>query len=82
MAAIPMSALLLSDADRQFAKTISACWVAFAKSGQPVCDGAAASPKYEAPSDQLLEFGPQIAVRAGFRKPQLDFHQSRFGERP
>jgi len=79
--AMPMIDGLLSDADRAFARAISACWVAFAKSGRP-CESGAAWPKYDAASDQLLEFGPDIAVRSGFRKEQLDFHQSRFGARP
>jgi para-nitrobenzyl esterase len=79
--AMPMIDGLLSNADRQFARTISACWVAFAKSGQP-CAGGPQWPKYDATSDQLLEFGPDIAVRAGFRKTQLDVHQPRFGARP
>jgi para-nitrobenzyl esterase len=79
--AMPMIDGLLSNADRTFARTISACWVAFAKSGQP-CAGGPAWPKYDAASDQLLEFGPDIAVRAGFRKMQLDVHQPRLGARP
>jgi para-nitrobenzyl esterase len=79
--AMPMIDGLLSNADRTFARTISACWVAFAKSGQP-CAGGPHWPKYDAASDQLLEFGPDIGARAGFRKTQLDFHQPRFGARP
>jgi para-nitrobenzyl esterase len=79
--AMPMIDGLLSNADRQFARTISACWVSFAKIGQP-CAGAPQWPQYEAASDQLLEFAPDIAVRSGFRKTQLDFHQERFGARP
>jgi para-nitrobenzyl esterase len=79
--AIPMIDMVLSDSDRRFAATISACWVAFAKSGAPACGGAA-WPRFSAPSDQLLEFGPEIAVRSGFRKTQLDFHQSLFEARP
>ncbi|CAN5283670.1 carboxylesterase family protein [soil metagenome] len=60
-----------SDEDRAMAATVHACWVSFAKNGTPKC-GATAWPKYDAKSDQLMEFGAPSGVRTNFRKAALD----------
>lgn len=64
-----------SDEDNAMAATVHACWVSFAKTGTPKC-GAAAWPKYDAKSDQLMEFGVSSGVRTNFRKVALDTAQS------
>jgi para-nitrobenzyl esterase len=51
------------------------CWVGFAKTGAPQCDNQA-WPMYTPQNDQLLEFGPNTAVVAGFRKAQYSALES------
>ena len=49
--------------DEQAAELISACWVAFAKTGDPNGKGRPAWPKYSAADDQLMDFrnaGPVV----------------------
>jgi para-nitrobenzyl esterase len=58
----PALAAMISDADKKFSATMSACWVAFAKTGQPACDGAPAWPAYDPAKDELMEFAPTISV--------------------
>jgi para-nitrobenzyl esterase len=65
----PMS--VVSDEDKQMAKLMHACWVAFAKTGQPKC-GTEPWPAYSPAKDQLMEFGASSGVRTNFRKVQLD----------
>lgn len=56
--------------DRAMADLMHGCWVAFAKTGAPKC--AIDWPAYDAHRDELVEFGAESGVRAGFRKRQLD----------
>ncbi len=65
----------LTDEDRAMERLMHSCWVGFAKTGRPGCDGAD-WPAYTASGDQLLEFGPKPAVVGGFRKAQYDALQS------
>lgn len=60
-----------SAADQAMASAMSACWVAFAKTGKPACGGVE-WPAYAASGDQLMEFGVSSGVRSNFRKAQLD----------
>ncbi|WP_293348450.1 carboxylesterase family protein [Phenylobacterium sp.] len=62
----------VSEEDRAKAAQTHSCWVAFAKSGIPHCDGGPAWPAYHPTSDQLLEIGRENRVVTNFRKPQLD----------
>ena len=62
-----------SEADRRMAEQASAFWVQFAKTGNPNPPGRTEWPAYSANSDQVLELGEEIAVRAHFRKTQLDY---------
>ncbi|MEH6678037.1 carboxylesterase/lipase family protein [Phenylobacterium sp.] len=62
---------VVSDEDRAMAGLMHGCWVAFARTGAPACEGQA-WPAYDAASDQLLEFGAETGVRQGFGKRQLD----------
>lgn len=59
--------------DRAMATLMHGCWVAFAKTGAPACD--IAWPAYDRARDELVEFGAQSGLRAGFRKRQLDAQQ-------
>lgn len=49
----------LTPADAAAAKAAHAYWIGFAKSGAPVAPGLPAWPRYEAASDQLLDFSAQ-----------------------
>ncbi|WP_312161203.1 carboxylesterase family protein [Phenylobacterium sp.] len=60
--------------DRAMAGLMHGCWVAFARTGAPKCD--IAWPAYDRARDELVEFGAQSGLRAGFRKPQLDAQQA------
>lgn len=62
----------VSEEDRDFSAAISACWVAFAKGGAPECALARNWPRYDAASDRLALLGPEPAIVADFRKPQID----------
>jgi para-nitrobenzyl esterase len=68
----PMS--VVSEEDRQMASLMHACWVAFAKTGQPSCGGMA-WPAYTPGSDQLMEFGEKSGVVAHYRKRELDMQE-------
>lgn len=58
--------------DKAMAALMHSCWVAFAKTGTPTCASGPAWPKYDAKSDQLMEFGLSSGVRTNFRKAELD----------
>jgi para-nitrobenzyl esterase len=63
----------LTPADKAVVSTMHACWVAFAKTGAPVCPGAAKWPAYDRASDTLMEFdGAPPALKTHFDKPRLD----------
>jgi para-nitrobenzyl esterase len=65
----PMS--VVSDEDKRMATLMHACWVAFAKTGQPKC-GTEPWAADDPAKDQLMEFGASPGVRTNFRKVQLD----------
>jgi para-nitrobenzyl esterase len=68
----PVLARLMGADDKAMSKMISACWVAFAKSGKPACDGAPTWPAYDKTKDELLEFGVKTQVRKEPRAPAFD----------
>lgn len=76
----------VSAADRSFSAGISACWVAFAKTGVPNCPLVTEWPRYESASDRAAVFGPQTAIVPQFRKAQIDHllkvHAQRTGVNP
>ncbi len=72
------STVTFTAADRAISDRMSAYWVRFAKTGNPNPPGKTEWPAYKASSDELLEFGETVAVRKGFRKAQLDFHEGRY----
>jgi para-nitrobenzyl esterase len=74
----PALRAVLNATDDKFSRDISACWVAFAKSGRPACPLANGWPAYDPSTDRLFEFAAVSGVRTGFRKPQLDILLSRF----
>ena len=65
---------VVSDEDREMARQMHACWVAFAKTGEPDC--GLDWPAYDPANDQLLEFGSDTGVRENFRKIRLDAQEA------
>ncbi|MGZ5940248.1 MAG: hypothetical protein ACXWLD_09535, partial [Rhizomicrobium sp.] len=55
--------------DRAMEHLVHSCWVGFAKKGVPDCDGKT-WPAFKPDHDELLEFGPDTGIVAGFRKAQ------------
>jgi para-nitrobenzyl esterase len=63
--------ITVSPEDIAMENLMHSCWVGFARTGTPRCDGAR-WPAYTPAGDALLEFGPHTAVIAHFRKDQYD----------
>jgi len=61
------------DADRKLGDAISTYWVNFAKNGDPNGASLTKWPAYSSATDQSLEFGDSIGVRAQVNKAGLDF---------
>jgi para-nitrobenzyl esterase len=64
--------------DQEMARTVSGYWVQFAKTGNPNGDTRPKWPAYAAAGDEWLELGAPIAVRAKFRKEELDALEAGF----
>jgi para-nitrobenzyl esterase len=64
--------LQLSEEDRVATRMMHSCWVSFAKTGKPRCEGVPDWPRYTTQGDQLMELGLKPQVRRHFRKRQLD----------
>lgn len=75
---VPALRAFVSQRDRAMATMMSACWVAFAKQGQPACEHAPAWPAYNTETDELLLFGAETRVTRQFRKQSLDYHTASF----
>ncbi|HJQ23949.1 MAG TPA: carboxylesterase/lipase family protein [Blastocatellia bacterium] len=61
--------------EHELARAMSAYWVQFAATGDPNGAGRPVWPKYDAASDQHIEFGDQIAVKANLRKSAVDLFE-------
>ena len=57
----------LAPNDLAMEQLMHSCWVDFAKSGRPLCNGW---PAYTPANDTLMEFGPTPGPASGFRKAQ------------
>ena len=68
-----------TDWDHELADAISQYWANFARTGDPNGAGLPVWPRYEAATDQSLEFGSQIAAVSGVRKDKLDVFDGYFG---
>lgn len=64
--------LRLTEEDRAAARMVRSCWVSFAKTGTPQCDGTPAWPRYTPEDDRLMDLGADPRVIRNFRKRQLD----------
>ncbi|HEY3947680.1 carboxylesterase/lipase family protein [Phenylobacterium sp.] len=65
--------------DAAVSTLMHSCWIGFARTGRPVCQGGQAWPAYDPAKDQLMEFGVSFGVRTNLRKPQLDADQKAAG---
>jgi para-nitrobenzyl esterase len=68
--------LQLSDEDRAATRMMHSCWVTFAKTGKPQCEGAPGWPHYTRADDHLMELGLKPQVLKNFRKAQLDAQEA------
>jgi para-nitrobenzyl esterase len=66
----------LTEEDRAVTRMMQSCWVSFAKTGTPSCEGAPDWPRYRRTSDQLMELGAEPKVLTGFRREQLDAQEA------
>lgn len=62
----------VSAADRTFSAGLSACWVAFAKTGTPTCPLVPQWARYDSARDRTVVFGSRTAIVSQFRKTQID----------
>lgn len=79
--ALPMSRLLVTDADRAMASRLHSHWLSFARSGDPAGRVEGYWPAYTPANDTLLFIGESVEARGGFRRAQLDFHERRWQRR-
>lgn len=68
--------LKLTEEDRAMTSMMQSCWVSFAKTGKPQCEGAPDWPRYGRASDRLMDLDVKPRVRTGFRKAQLDAQEA------
>jgi para-nitrobenzyl esterase len=68
--------LEITDDTRAATKLVHSCWVSFARSGRPSCDGAPEWPRYRPEDDRIMELGSTAQVRKNFRKAQLDAQEA------
>lgn len=72
--------LPLNDADRKVTKLMHSCWISFAQSGVPHCDGAPAWPAYTEHADQLMELDDTPQLLQHYRKTQFDAQEQAWRE--
>ncbi len=59
-------------ADLAMTAKIHSCWVAFAKTSVPTCDGGPAWPAFTAANDSLLDFDVQTSLQTHFRRDHYE----------
>ncbi|WP_293353553.1 carboxylesterase family protein [Phenylobacterium sp.] len=70
--ATPVLSRLMTPEDKAVSEMISACWVSFAKAGQPDCGPASPWPAYDPADDIQMEFSAQSGARRVGRAAALD----------
>jgi len=68
--------------DRSLSAEIMEAWVRFAATGDPNGGNLPLWPRYDAASDNYLEFGDSIIAKTGYRSGYLDFVQDYFDGKP
>jgi para-nitrobenzyl esterase len=69
---MPVLARVMTAQDKAMSNMLSACWVAFARTGRPACAGAPEWPAYMPDSDQQTEFGTDVRVGKPSRAKAFD----------
>jgi para-nitrobenzyl esterase len=64
--------LKLSEEDQAATRLMHSCWVSFAKSSRPACEGAPEWPAYTVKKETLMDLGAKPQLRQDFRNAQLD----------
>ena len=75
-----LARLPISDEDRSATRLMHSCWVSFARTGKPACEGAPEWPAYTPAGDQLMELGLGPRVHQHFRRTQLDAQERAWRE--
>lgn len=78
---LPIPPAFITQQDRAFGEMISSCWVSFAHTGVPTCDGAPSWPAYSADADRLMLFAPETNIAQQPRRPAIDFILTELTER-
>ncbi|MEQ1782770.1 MAG: carboxylesterase family protein, partial [Hyphomonadaceae bacterium] len=68
----PVLARLMTPADKAMSEMMSACWVSFAKTGQPACGPAPFWPGYDPTTDLQMEFSLNTRVAKPSRAAAFD----------
>jgi para-nitrobenzyl esterase len=66
----------LTEEDKSATRMIHSCWISFAKTGKPQCEGAPRWPRYSPEQDQLIDLGLMPRIVTGYRKAQLDAQEN------
>lgn len=69
---VPVYKLEIQEEDRAMARRVHSCWVAFIKTGAPVCDGGPVWPAYTPADDRSMAFGQTVEVTQRWRKAKFD----------
>jgi para-nitrobenzyl esterase len=67
---IPGLGNLLSEQDRRVTKIMHSCWVAFAKTGRPQCEGVPEWPTYKEKTGWTMELGAAPKLHQHYRQAQ------------
>jgi len=66
--------------DREISKAMQACWVRFAKTGNPNGEGLPRWPAYSGATDEYMEFGDEILIGHGLYKEACDLMEKVLSE--
>jgi para-nitrobenzyl esterase len=72
--AIPGLDKILNDQDRRVTQLMHSCWVAFARTGKPQCDGVPEWPPYDEANDWTVELNAAPRLHRNYRDAQYSAH--------
>ena len=78
---MPVLARAMTGQDKAMSSTMHECWISFARTGNPACDGAPAWPAYDPKTDQQMSFGTEIKVEKPPRAAAFDLITAPFPQR-
>jgi para-nitrobenzyl esterase len=71
---IPGLERVLNDEDRRVTKIMHECWVAFARTGTPQCDGVPEWPAFDEANDWTMELNGHPQLHRNYRDAQYSAH--------